>query len=219
MIIFQPDRYFLKEQIKKHSAKISGMMLDAGSGRYGRYDGVLKFERRISLSNDPAGEPDLIANLSKIPLADNSIDSILCTQVLGDVYEPLIVLAELHRVLKPGGYLLLSESLLGELHDEPNDFWRFTSHSLKYLLTKTGFEIEIIEQRGGFFSARAQLNIRYLVSRFNLYRRWWSFFLRPLIRFYSQVMIILDQLDKSDINRRYALGFLVIAKKPEISNI
>ena len=212
-VIFQPERFLLEKQIKEYAHYIKGTVLDVGAGKIKRYASLFKYNRYITLDINPEHDPDVIASAENIPLEDNSVDSIICTQVLGDIKEPSVVIKEFHRVLKPDGVVLLTESLLNELHDEPNDFWRYTQFGLRYLFEKNGFKIIKINQRGGYFSSRAQLKIRYLIDRFNLYHKRWAFILRPLLRIYGKLMIFLDELDNSKANKKHTLGWCVIARK------
>ena len=81
---------------------------------------------------------DVVGKIENLPFPDNSFDSIVCTQVLGDVFELKKAFMEMKRVLKPNGVALITESLFDPLHDEPNDFWRFTEHSLNRLAKGSG---------------------------------------------------------------------------------
>jgi SAM-dependent methyltransferase len=189
-----------------------------GGGKTKRYAALFSCDKYITLDINPENNPDIVASADKIPLEENSVDSIICTQVLGDVKEPVIVLKEFYRILKSGGHVLLTESLLNELHDEPNDFWRFTEFGLGEIFRKSGFRVLETDQRGGFFASQAQLKVRYLIDKFNLCHKKWSFILRPLIRYYSKFMIFLDKIDKNKANRKHALGWCVLAKKDEKDN-
>jgi ubiquinone/menaquinone biosynthesis C-methylase UbiE len=72
------------------------------------------------------------------------VDAVLSTQVLEHVADPLSVLAEFFRVLKPDGRLWLTAPFVWYLHEEPYDYYRFTSHGLRFLLERAGFiEIEV----------------------------------------------------------------------------
>lgn len=51
-----------------------------------------------------------------IPLDDNAMDLIFCRQVFEHVRYPEPLLAQIHRVLKPGGRLILSASFLEPYH-------------------------------------------------------------------------------------------------------
>ncbi len=215
MYIFQPDRCLLEKQIKKYASYIKGVVLDVGGGKIKRYASLFNYDKYIVLDINSENHPNIIASAERIPIEEKSIDSIVCTQVLGDVKEPVVVLKEFYRILKDNGYVLFTESLLNELHDEPNDFWRFTKFGLKEIFEKSEFEIIAIDQRGGFFTSIAQLKIRYLIDRYNLYNKEWSFFLRPLIRWYGKFMIFLDKIDKNNANNKHALGWCVLAQKNE----
>jgi len=212
-IIFNPGRMLLEKQIRKYATHIKGVVLDVGSGGFLRYRDLFNFEKYVTLDINPEIKPDIVASADNIPLEKNSIDSIICTQVLGDTINPSAVIKEFNRILKVNGVVLLTESLLNELHDEPNDFWRFTRFSLKYIFENNGFEIIEIEQRGGFFTSRAQLKIRYLIDRFNLYQKKWAFIFEPFITIYGRFMLFLDKIDKSRANKKHALGWCVLAKK------
>jgi ubiquinone/menaquinone biosynthesis C-methylase UbiE len=53
----------------------------------------------------------LVGNALALPLADRSLDGAFLVTVLGEVPDRLKALAELRRVLKPGGILSITESL------------------------------------------------------------------------------------------------------------
>ena len=71
------------------------------------------------------------ADAHDLPLADRSVDAVLCACVLCSVAQPLKVLAELRRVVVPGGRLLLLEHVaappghwLGRLQQLLEPVWR-----------------------------------------------------------------------------------------------
>ncbi len=213
LVIPQPDRILVRQQVRKYSRYIKGVVLDVGPGRPARYADLFTFDKYITLDIDKDKSPDIVADVQNIPLKDESVDSIVVTGVLGDVENPPRAMEEFYRVLKRGGAILITENLLSHIHDEPNDFWRFTNFAFEKLFKKAGFEVIAIDQRGGFFSALAQLRIRYLIDRFNLYSRWWMHFLVPFISLYCKLNFFLDKLDKSKANRNYTLGWCAVAKK------
>jgi SAM-dependent methyltransferase len=81
-----------------------------------------------------------------------SYDTAVCLEVLEHVPNPFQASREIHRILEPGGVLILSVPFLNRLHDEPYDYYRFTSHGLRHLLENAGFKIEVLAHRGGLFS-------------------------------------------------------------------
>lgn len=213
MIIFQPDRILIRTQIKKYAHYIKGDVLDVGSGPFDRYSDLFCFSKYIKLDPCPDNNPDIVASAEKIPLSDSSVDSIVCTQVLGDVWNLKGAISEFFRVLKSGGNVILTESLMAAMHDEPHDFWRFTDFSLRKLFEENGFDILHIERRGGFFASMAQNIIRYFIDRLNLYKNFLGKMLSPFISAFGRLMLWLDRLDKSKAGRRQSMGWCVVAVK------
>jgi SAM-dependent methyltransferase len=108
-------------------------------------------------SYSPELAVDIVAPADKIPVADGSFDAVLCTQVLEHVTEPSDVLRELHRIIRTGGKLWLTAPLVWYLHEEPHDYFRFTSHGLRYLLSKAGFTEITVEPLNDALSTISQL--------------------------------------------------------------
>jgi SAM-dependent methyltransferase len=104
-----------------------------------------------------ARSADVIAPLGQLPLEARSLDVIVNTQVLEHVADPAKVLADFHRLLVPGGELWLSVPLVWELHEEPHDYFRYTSYGLTALLREAGFEALETVPIGGYFATVGQL--------------------------------------------------------------
>ncbi len=129
--------------------------LDAGSGR-SPYKHHLHSRgiRVISVDQeDRAGSVDVTADVQDLSdLKDSSVNMILCTQVLEHVPSPGKAISEFRRVLAPDGILVLSAPHLSMLHEEPNDYWRYTRHGLGKLAGSQKFEILKIVESGGLVS-------------------------------------------------------------------
>lgn len=91
----------------------------------------------------------LESDCSKIDLPDASVDLVFCHQTLHHLVHQEKALDELHRILKPGGVLLLSESTREYIHSwvikllfaHPMDVQK-TSDEYLALLRRHGFEFE-----------------------------------------------------------------------------
>ncbi len=213
MYIYQPNRILLDRQIKKYSHYIKGRVLDVGAGSFSRYVGFFNYREYIKMDIQPGKNIDVVGQAENIPFEAETLDAIVCTQVIGDFKNPSQAIKEFYRVLKLGGTVLLTESFINEIHDEPRDFWRFTKFGLEHLFQEAGFKIVALDQRGGFFSVQAQSNIRYLINKFNLYSHSWTRIFNPFFRIYSKIMFFLDKLDKNQNNRKFALDWCIIAQK------
>ncbi len=213
-MLFQPERYLLKKQIKANAYYIKGVVLDAGSGDGERYKKFFKFDKYIKLDIDSSHHPDIVGSVEDIPLGNNSVDSVVSTQVLEHVKNPQKAVHEFYRVLKPGGYCLTTVPQMNELHDEPNDYLRFTKYGLEEIFRSAGFKITLIDQRGGFWSANAQMRIRYTIDLFRLSKiRLLRWIFQPFVWLNGMTAVLIDVFDKSRASRKHAIGWLIIAQK------
>jgi SAM-dependent methyltransferase len=64
---------------------------------------------------------------------DAEFDVVLCMNTLEHIYDFQKAIANIRRALKPGGTAVITLPAFYPLHDEPNDYWRFTEHSLRIL--------------------------------------------------------------------------------------
>jgi SAM-dependent methyltransferase len=109
--------------------------------------------------HEDAQAADVIGPAHDLPVGDGELDAVLCTQVLEHVPNPAEVLAELHRLLRPGGTLHVTAPLVWELHELPHDYFRYTGPGLEALLTGAGFEAVVVEPRTDCFTTLAQLMV------------------------------------------------------------
>jgi ubiquinone/menaquinone biosynthesis C-methylase UbiE len=98
---------------------------------------------------------DIKGDLRQIPLADNSVDIIICIQVLEHLPEPWKAIEEMHRILKPGGKIFASCPQGEPQHQVPYDFYRYTVYGLRSIFEQYRFKIDfIIPQTGNFAKIR-----------------------------------------------------------------
>ena len=101
--------------------------------------------------------------IEAIPAPDGSFDVVLCAQVLEHVDDPAQGISELHRVLRPGGRVLLSTHGTMVYHPNPVDLWRWTGAGLERLFSANGAWASVTVTPGaGTASTLAMLNALYL---------------------------------------------------------
>jgi SAM-dependent methyltransferase len=86
--------------------------------------------------------PALFADAARLPLQDGVVDTILMLEVLEHLRTPVCAIAEVARVLKPGGVLLLTVPFLYPVHDAPHDYQRPTCYGLLRDLERAGLIVE-----------------------------------------------------------------------------
>ena len=101
-----------------------------------------------------------------LPFSDQSYDIVLCSQVLEHSFNPEQLLAEMYRVLRPGGFVVLSIPFLWPEHEMPFDSQRYTSPGLKSILEKVGFTKVTLKKTNPGLSALMQLGIEWVESSY-----------------------------------------------------
>lgn len=103
------------------------------------------------------GQIDYVSEILAIPAPDHSFDVILCTEVLEHVPEPIKVLREISRLLKPGGRAFITAPLGSGLHQLPFHFYGgYTPEWYKRFCKEAGMEAIEVTPNGGFFKHLAQ---------------------------------------------------------------
>ncbi len=89
---------------------------------------------------------DVVLDLHAIDLPSESVGTLMVLDTLEHVEFPRRAIGECHRVLKPGGVLVMSSVMNFPIHDYPYDYWRFTPDGFKSLLSV--FDASLIEFAG-----------------------------------------------------------------------
>jgi SAM-dependent methyltransferase len=93
---------------------------------------------------------DRVCPLEALDFPDESFDLVLCTQVLEHVRFPEQSLAEIGRVLRPGGHAFVSTHGTYPFHPHPTDYWRWTQQGLEALFADVDRleQVELVPHRG-----------------------------------------------------------------------
>lgn len=85
--------------------------------------------------------PQVYGDAHSLPFGEKCVDNVLLLDVLEHLPEPERCIAEISRVLRSEGTLILHTPFIYPIHDEPLDFQRWTVHGLYKLLHTYGFEV------------------------------------------------------------------------------
>jgi SAM-dependent methyltransferase len=187
-------------------------VLDIGSSA-GSYDrraefgaargSLLRARQYVSLDISPAARPGVVGDGHRLPFPDGSFDVILANNVIEHLHDPVAGVAEMRRVLKPGGQLLYTIPFLYPIHEAPHDYTRFTRFGLARLFRD--FASVEIHARGGYFSTQAQFV--FLLTR-AADRLWIGGLLRAIAYPFLWLAVQLDRLDRSEAFTRVYYGKL-----------
>ncbi|MBC7606934.1 MAG: class I SAM-dependent methyltransferase [Burkholderiales bacterium] len=143
---------------------LNGKMIDIGCGEkpyktmLAKYIGAHIGVDHHDCSHDQTNI-DLFGSAYSIPVDNNSFDSAICTAVLEHLEEPEQAIRECFRVLKNDGFAIYSVPFIWHLHEEPRDFFRYSTYGLQHLFQKSGFKIIEIAPLSGFAVTFIQLHL------------------------------------------------------------
>jgi SAM-dependent methyltransferase len=209
--------------IKQNLHNFSGDILDLGCGimpyrnyivRNVKCDNYIGIDFESSLNDEYSlVRPDLNWDGKKIPLPNNSIDVVLCTELLEHCSNANDILDEMYRVLKPNGKLMLTVPFLWNLHLVPYDEFRYTPFSLRRLLEQAGFCSVDLKALGTWDASLAQMLGIWYQQR-PLKKRYLYF---PFVKSAIKILLKKDSFhNKSDIYKEGLMitGICGISEKP-----
>ena len=172
------------------------------------------------LSGGRYGQIDYVCDIASIPVPDASFDAILCSEVLEHLPEPIKVIREFARILKPGGKIIITAPLGSGIHQEPYHFYGgYTPFWYEKFLGEAGFETVSVEANAGSLRACGQESMRFiqLSKPFSLGMPFWKELLwTPVWLLLLPFMAILAPLssmflDSYDKDKRFTIGYHVTA--------
>ena len=169
----------IERSIARLAPELGGELLDVGCGQrpYASYFTHAKRQQACDFAAK-RGPVDFECPAHRVPLPDGSLDSILCTELLEHVPDPAAVWREFHRLLRPGGKVLLTTPMYWPGHEEPRDFYRYPEFGLRHLAEQAGFEVRKLIPRGGVWAFFGQV-IQHVIPQY-LRFRWQRKFLNRL---------------------------------------
>jgi len=136
------DRYYIKKFLEQESESIRGRVLEIGENTYTRKYGSDKVTKIDVLHVDESNEAaTFFGDLSNAPhIPDNTFDCFVLLQTLHLIYDFKKALRTCHRILKPGGTLLVTVPGITPIDYEEwgsTWYWSFTDMAMKKIMAET----------------------------------------------------------------------------------
>jgi SAM-dependent methyltransferase len=205
---------FYSDVIPKHA---TGCLLDLGCGKAPLYSTYRNFVSEIvcvdwQKSLHGTNVIDFEMDLNKpLNFENGSFDTIILSDVLEHISNPALLVSEISRILRPSGKLLMNVPFFYCLHEEPYDFYRYTSHGLKKLMDDANLKIDTIEPVGGVPEILTDICSKMIIR---------LPYVGDLIAIFIQsicsrwVRTKLGKRFSSGTGQRFPLGYKLIALKP-----
>ena len=197
----------------------SGRLLDLGCGHvplYGVYRDLVNENVCVDWENTLHVNPylDMTADLTgELPFPSSSFDTIIMTDVLEHLPEPLFAMNQVSKVLRPGGKLILGVPFFYWLHEKPHDFYRYTEFALRRFCELSGLSVLELWSFGGILHVLIDVTSKGLAWA----PRWLEAPVRPI---HSAVATLNSTSLARKISNRtkdlFPLGYMMVAGKPPL---
>jgi SAM-dependent methyltransferase len=160
-------------------------ILDVGCGRK-------KFPGSIGIDMSPAGQADVLCDWTRtLPFADSSFDQVRLIHVIEEVDNIFTVLAEVHRVARPGARVVIVTphytdhasycSPAHRWHLSSFSFWFFSDKPREYDYYAPA-DYREVRVRVEMLKLWKILGFQFLINHFRQFRRFWEYYLSFVIR-------------------------------------
>jgi SAM-dependent methyltransferase/glycosyltransferase involved in cell wall biosynthesis len=152
-------RYYLEQFLREFGRDIRGHCLEFQNPGYAnRFGGSAVKSLDILHVDDTNPLATIVADLTKPnTIPSDQFDCIVCTHVLHIIAELDKAVSELHRILKPGGVLLVSVPHISMCDPAFHEIWRFTPEGLNLVLAKSFGSAVTVRAYGNSLTAAAEL--------------------------------------------------------------
>ena len=157
--------------------------------------------RRLDLT--VGSNPDYVGTVEDTGLENDRFDIILCTQVLEHCTNPWMAMGEISRLLKPGGFAIVSVPHVWFYHPHPADNWRFTQEGTVQLCRASQLSMIELRSQGGTILTLFQV-LCFLI--YGVFGTWAA----PV---YGLLNLLAEPLDRLIPNTLFCSNFAFLAQK------
>lgn len=194
----------------------SGKLIDLGCGNVPFYD----VYKDLIIENICADWPnsmhkneylDTECDLNqRLPFPDSDFDTIIISEVLEHISNPELTWAEMTRILKPGGRIILSVPFLYKIHEAPHDYFRYTEFALRNFAAKNKLSVLELESLGGLPEVLTDI-IAKKFAQFPLIGNFMSDLIQRTCRFFNNTNYGKRVVKNSSV--AYPLGYFMVVEK------
>lgn len=100
---------------------------------------------------------DIVSDVVAIPEADESFDAVMCIEVFEHLPQPVEAIREFSRLLRRGGYLIITAPFCSLTHFAPYHFCTgFSRYFYEHHLALHGFDVVDLQANGNYFEYLGQ---------------------------------------------------------------
>ena len=207
--------HFLNRSMARWLSGLGGTVLDLGCGQKPYQPLFGPLVACIGVDHTPLTRADVVAAVDRrLPFQDGAFDAVLMAQVMEYLADPGRAIAEIWRVLRPGGVAVISFPFLFNEHG-PHDYLRLSGRAVETLFADFG--IRCLERQGGIGSTLAILLLNWLhvsLNRTFLLRLARPFLLPVWLPFCAVVNLAALVLDRLDVTNVFYSNVFVVLEKP-----
>ena len=213
----------LDEAIASHAKFAHGLLLDVGCGMkpYEKLfspfvDGYFGLEYSPE-SGYLGNKADFCGDAAFLPLANEIVDTILCTEVMEHVADPEKTIEEFARVLRPGGTIITTAPFFYPIHDA-YDFFRYSPDGLAAMMKRHRLVVEGVKPLSGTAVTLAAMFNMYWYDLGFIWTKWLypiGLVLRPVLWLLCFAVNLLGwAFEKIVPSFHMSFNHLTIARKP-----
>lgn len=157
---------FYYENLKIHA---KGKLLDLGCGKVPLYrvykeyiteNVCVDWENTLHKNEYLDFECDLT---KKLPFEDREFDTIILSDVLEHIPNPLELWKEMARILAVNGKIIMNVPFYFWIHEAPHDYYRYTEFALRRFIEDSNLNLVKLERKGGVIEIVAMLLAKHFL--------------------------------------------------------